>query len=88
MTSRRHLLLTGAGLIAALGLPKAALADATKVGRPPAQQPAHKESKLMTTATMKDGAKIYFKDWGTGPVVTFSHGWPLTACPTDWSCRM
>ena len=33
----------------------------------------------MTTATMKDGAKIYFKDWGAGPVVTFSHGWPLTA---------
>ena len=35
MTSRRHLLLTGGGLVAALGLPKAALADTTKVAKPP-----------------------------------------------------
>ena len=35
---------------------------------------------------MKDGAKIYFKDWGAGPVVTFSHGWPLTA--DAWDAQM
>ncbi len=86
MTSRRHLLLAGGGLVAALGLPKAALADATKVAELPAHQPAHKGSKFMTTATMKDGAKIYFKDWGIGPVVTFSHGWPLTA--DAWDAQM
>ncbi|MCK1329826.1 MULTISPECIES: alpha/beta hydrolase [unclassified Bradyrhizobium] len=40
----------------------------------------------MTTATMKDGAKVYFKDWGAGPVVTFSHGWPLTA--DAWDAQM
>ena len=33
----------------------------------------------MSTITSKDGAEIYYKDWGTGPVVTFSHGWPLNA---------
>ena len=27
----------------------------------------------------RDGTDIYYKDWGKGPVVTFSHGWPLTA---------
>ena len=27
--------------------------------------------------TMKDGTLIHYKDWGSGPVVTFSHGWPL-----------
>ena len=29
--------------------------------------------------TAKDGTDIYYKDWGRGPVVTFSHGWPLNA---------
>jgi non-heme chloroperoxidase len=33
----------------------------------------------MTTITTKDGTQIYYKDWGNGPAVTFSHGWPLNS---------
>ncbi len=37
----------------------------------------------MSTITTKDGAEIYYKDWGQGPTVAFSHGWPLNADAWD-----
>src|SRR3954466_10692185 len=37
----------------------------------------------MSTITVKDGTTIYYKDWGQGPVVTFSHGWPLSSDAWD-----
>ena len=37
----------------------------------------------MSTITTKDGTTIYYKDWGTGPVVTLSHGWPLNSDAWD-----
>ena len=37
----------------------------------------------MSTITTKDGRQIFYKDWGTGPAVTFSHGWPLNADAWD-----
>jgi non-heme chloroperoxidase len=33
----------------------------------------------MSTISTKDGVELYYKDWGEGPVLTFSHGWPLSA---------
>src|SRR5215475_10804741 len=37
----------------------------------------------MSTITTTDGTQIYYKDWGKGPVVTFSHGWPLSSDAWD-----
>jgi non-heme chloroperoxidase len=65
------------GLMAtiAAGLPVIALA----------QMSSHpsKGAKTMSTITTKDGTEIYYKDWGKGPVVTFSHGWPLSSDAWD-----
>ena len=40
----------------------------------------------MSTFETKDGTTIYYKDWAAGPVVTFSHGWPLSA--DAWDAQM
>ncbi|WP_353506103.1 alpha/beta hydrolase [Variovorax sp. J22P240] len=79
---RRNLIATGAAVATstlAFGMHDAA--DAS-----PQQHTTHPErSSAMTgnTISTKDGTQIYYKDWGEGPVVTFSHGWPLNADAWD-----
>jgi non-heme chloroperoxidase len=40
----------------------------------------------LNTITVKDGTTIYYKDWGAGQPIVFSHGWPLTA--DAWDAQM
>ena len=40
----------------------------------------------MNTVTTRDGVEIYYKDWGAGEPIVFSHGWPLSA--DDWDAQM
>jgi non-heme chloroperoxidase len=59
--------------------------------RPGTGRPGHdrchstpdERNQAMSTIITKDGTEIYYKDWGSGPVVTFSHGWPLSADAWD-----
>src|SRR3954471_13241266 len=40
----------------------------------------------MPTVTTSDGVEIFFKDWGSGQPIVFSHGWPLSA--DDWDAQL
>jgi non-heme chloroperoxidase len=40
----------------------------------------------MPKITLKDGAELFYKDWGSGQPIVFSHGWPLSA--DDWDTQM
>src|SRR5580658_4868096 len=54
---------------------------------PPCGYPAcvrtGKGEPQMGTVRAYDGTELYYKDWGEGPVVMFSHGWPLSADAWD-----
>src|SRR5580693_1485296 len=41
---------------------------------------------MMSAITTKDGVEIFYKDWGVGQPIVFSHGWPLSA--DDWDAQM
>src|ERR1700733_15534005 len=40
----------------------------------------------MPIVTTKDGVQIFYKDWGTGQPIVFSHGWPLSS--DDWDTQL
>jgi non-heme chloroperoxidase len=40
----------------------------------------------MSIIRTKDGTEIFYKDWGKGQPIVFSHGWPLSA--DDWDAQM
>lgn len=77
---RRDFFARGATMVAATTL-AAVLPTSTASAAGSGFQSA--KSSLFTT---QDGTSIYYKDWGSGPVVVLSHGWPLTA--DSWEAQM
>ena len=48
--------------------------------------PTSVKALTASTITVSDGTQIYYKDWGSGQPVVFSHGWPLSA--DAWESQM
>jgi non-heme chloroperoxidase len=85
LPSRRTFLASGAGLAAFAVLPVGIAATAGSAEASSLTTNALGDTN-MSFVTTKDGTQIYYKDWGTGPAIVFSHGWPLSA--DDWDAQM
>src|SRR6202521_528984 len=81
--SRRRFLIGGATIAAAACLPIGATGAALEQAN--ASIPS-KGDPTMSSITTKDGVEIFYKDWGKGQPIVFSHGWPLSA--DDWDAQM
>jgi non-heme chloroperoxidase len=81
--SRRDVLMGGAAVLLASTLPLASNAESLNQSK---NRSHHTGDKQMNTITTKDGVTIYYKDWGKGEPIVFSHGWPLSA--DDWDTQM
>jgi non-heme chloroperoxidase len=85
--SRRQLLGIGALAVASLSVPMSALAEPHPTTQPAASSGSTKGKQTMnTTIATKDGTHLYYKDWGTGQPIVFSHGWPLNS--DSWESQM
>jgi non-heme chloroperoxidase len=80
VATRRDVLVAGATATMAVGFSAAAQAAQSAAAVSPATQ---RGINTVNIILGKDGTPIYYKDWGRGPVVTFSHGWPLNADAWD-----
>ena len=81
--SRRGVIVGSAGVAVVAAISSASAA--------PAHKPKMKTESAMTRmqsgyVTTKDGVEIFYKDWGSGQPIVFSHGWPLSA--DDWDPNM
>ncbi|GLU31001.1 non-heme chloroperoxidase [Trinickia caryophylli] len=75
-----------AGAMAAMSSLPASAAGHAGAATGHGQAAAHRHSEIGTFVKAKDGTEIFYKDWGSGTPVVFSHGWPL--CADAWDPQM
>jgi non-heme chloroperoxidase len=85
-TSHRSKLVAGASAVAAATFSSVSNAAGSASNSGAGHHPDHTGAHPMNYVTTTDGAQIYYKDWGTGQPVVFSHGWPLSA--DAWDVQM
>ncbi|MBB3149927.1 non-heme chloroperoxidase [Phyllobacterium trifolii] len=83
-TATRRDVLIGTGAVLATTLPVGALAATASSNSNRAT--IEDGSETMSSIKTKDGAQIFYKDWGSGQPIVFHHGWPLSA--DDWDNQM
>ncbi|BCX68846.1 alpha/beta hydrolase [Pseudomonas izuensis] len=85
-TTRRALMTSGAMVAAALAVTVPALAAQQTPAAAPASGKTDGNGNGSGMITVKDGTRIFYKDWGTGQPIVFHHGWPLSS--DDWDTQM
>ncbi|MBH8613877.1 alpha/beta hydrolase [Pseudomonas mohnii] len=85
-TSRRALMTTGAIAAAAMAVGVPALAAQKTQSAAPSTGKSDDNASGSGMITVKDGTRIFYKDWGTGQPIVFHHGWPLSS--DDWDTQL
>jgi non-heme chloroperoxidase len=83
--SRRSILLGGTAMTLGASAATAVSAASSQASYPGSRARRSGESRDNAIVT-RDGTRIHYKDWGSGPPVVFSHGWPLSA--DAWESQM
>jgi non-heme chloroperoxidase len=84
--SRREFFIGAAAIAAAATAMQATTMSARAQSATPITPTRNEGGNPMRAITTKDGAQIFYKDWGSGQPIVFSHGWPLSA--DDWDAQM
>ena len=86
LATRRMLLKAVAAVGAVAAMPRVASATSQPSTNTSVRSDQNTGDQSMDTVKTKDGINIFYKDWGAGQPIVFSHGWPLTA--DDWDAQM